>query len=92
MLLLQAEQFNLVCLMLRLLLQATGARGELVLLLACLRSNIKRQLAHGRHVIDHPTQLVQLLSNRIQLLRIRRQIVAISFAGLSAMLYLNGLE
>lgn len=92
MLLLQSEQFNFVGFMLSFLLQPTSSRGQFVLLLARFRSNVKRQLAHRRHVVDDASQLVQLLSNCIELLCIWRQIVAITFAGLTAMLYLNGLE
>lgn len=88
---LQSIQFNLVCFMLSLLLQPAGSRCQLILLLACLWSHVERKFTDWCYLVDDPTELVQFLANCGELFGIRRQVIAVSFAGLSAMLYLNRL-
>lgn len=77
--------------MLSLLLQSACSRCQLVLLLACLWSHVERKFTDGRYLVDDTTELVQFLANCGELFGIRREVIAVSFAGLSAMLYLNRL-
>lgn len=83
----QPIEFDLISLMLGLLLQTAGARGQFVLLLARLGTHIERKLRHGCHIVDGATQLVQFLANIMQLARIWRQIVAIPLASLATVLF-----
>lgn len=82
----KAKELDFVSLMLGLLLQATGARGQLVLLLARLGTHIKGQLGNRSHVVDGAAKLVQLLAYVVQLPGIGGQIVAIALAGFAAVL------
>lgn len=83
MLIFQPMQFNFIRLMLRLFLQSTRPRRQLILLLPRFRSYIKRQLTHRRHIINYPAQLIQLLANTIQFPRVRCQIVTVTLARLA---------
>ena len=78
MLLLETRALELVGLVLGLLLQPAGPRGELVLLLPRLAPGVERHLAGRREVVDHLAQLVQLLPDGGQFLRIRGQVVAVA--------------
>jgi hypothetical protein len=83
---LQTVQFDLVGLMLGLLLQTTGPRGQFVLLLSGFGSHVEWQLAHRRHVVYDAAQFVQLLADGVQLLRIWGEIVAVALPSLSTVL------
>jgi len=48
----KAEELDFVGLVLGLLLQATGSRGQLVLLLARLWAHIEGQLGNWGHVVN----------------------------------------
>lgn len=82
----QPVQFDLVRLVLCLLLQPAGPGCELVLFLARLRARIERQLADWLHVVDHPAQLVQLLTDVVQLAGVRRQVVTVTLPRLATVL------
>lgn len=92
MLHLQPVQLDFVRLVLRLLLQAARARRQLVLLLARLGARVERQLGHGRYVVDHTEEFVQLAADRVEFARVRCQVVAVALARLSAVLLTRGRE
>ena len=84
MFLLEAKRFELVGLVLGLLLEPAGPRGQLVLLLPALAPRVEGLLAHGGQVVDHPPQLIELLADVGQLLRVGRKVVAVAATGLAA--------
>ena len=59
----EPEQLNLVGLMLRFLLEATGARRVLVLLPPRVATHRRRKLARWRDVVDLAVQALQLIAD-----------------------------
>ncbi len=80
----ESVEFDLVGLVLGLLFEAAGARGQLVLLLARFGPHGDGKLGDGRHVVDEPVQFVQLAADAVQLARVRRQVVAVAAPRLAA--------
>lgn len=74
----QAAQFNFVGLVLRLLLQPASPRGQLVFLFSRGGSHIEGQLAHRRHVVNDPAQLVEFLADVEEFPRVGGQIVTVA--------------
>lgn len=75
-------QFQFIRLVLRLLLQTTGARCKLVLLLQHFRTSACRHVTRWRYIIDQLIQLLQLISGHEQFVRVRGNVVAVTSARL----------
>lgn len=80
---LQPVELQFIGLVLRLLFKPARPRGQLVLLLAGLGAHVEGQFRHGGHVVDDPSQAVQLLAYHEELLGVGGQVVAVALARLS---------
>ena len=53
-------------------------RSEFVLLFSRFRTDSKRQLADGRHIINESVEFIQLTTDAVQLARVGRQVISVS--------------
>ena len=85
----EAFAFQFVGLVLGLFLEATGSRGQLVLLLSTFATGSKRLFTDRCQVVNDLAQLIQFFADGRQLFGVGCQVVAVTTSSFTTVIKIN---